>query len=76
MPENILGLNVPLLVQGWLQSKIQLSARWWCLWDLTRGKADGWQSIYLEQGTFLYTSSLVAPTFSVRTEDQSFNTLF
>lgn len=41
MPENILGLNVPLLVQGWLQSNIQLSARWWRLRDLTRGKADG-----------------------------------
>jgi len=45
MPENILGLNVPLLVQGWLQSNIQLSACQWHLQDLTRGKADGWQRI-------------------------------
>lgn len=45
MPENILGLNVPLLVQGWLQSSIQLSAHQWRLQDLTRGKADGWQRI-------------------------------
>lgn len=38
MPESILGLDVPLLVQGWRRSSTRLSARCWCLGDVTRGK--------------------------------------
>lgn len=72
MPENILGLNVPLLVQGWLQASIQLSAHWWRLWDLTRGKADGWQRTWARAPSYTLPSLL----HNVRTKDQAPNTFF
>jgi len=69
MPENILGLNVPLLVQGWQQSSTQLSALRWCLQELTRGKVDGWQRICSGVGHLPMPSLLAAATFNVRNRD-------
>lgn len=70
LPENMLGLNVPLLVQGWRQSSMQLSALWWCLWELTWGKMDGWQRICSGVGHLPTPSLLAASTFNIRTGDQ------